>query len=103
MSFLNVYLQWRMNHYSGNWCAEHFIHVKAMRKVREVRAQLKEIMEQQKLQLFSIGTDWDIVRKCICSAYFHNAARYIRIYFYVFQFCVVVDFRMKCGFFFVLD
>lgn len=27
------------------------------------------------LQVVSSGTDWDIVRKCICSAYFHNAAR----------------------------
>ena len=46
-----------------------------MRKVREVRAQLKEIMEQQKMKLVSSGTDWDIVRKCVCAAFFHQAAR----------------------------
>ena len=46
-----------------------------MRKVREVRQQLKDIMDAQKLPLVSCGTDWDIVRKCICSAYFHQAAR----------------------------
>ena len=46
-----------------------------MRKVREVRQQLKDIMDQQKLPLVSSGTEWDIVRKCICSAYFHQAAR----------------------------
>ena len=61
--------------YSGQWCQDHFIHVKAMRKVREVRAQLKEIMEQQKMKLVSSGTDWDIVRKCVCAAFFHQAAR----------------------------
>lgn len=44
-------------------------------QVREVRQQLKEIMEQQKMDLVSSGTDWDIIRKCICSAYFHQAAR----------------------------
>lgn len=38
-----------------------------MRKVREVRQQLKDIVMQQKLELESCGTDWDIVRKCICS------------------------------------
>ena len=43
-----------------------------MRKVREVRAQLKEIMESQKVKLVSCGNDWDIVRKCICAAYFHQ-------------------------------
>ena len=37
-----------------------------------MRAQLKEIMESQKVKLVSCGNDWDIVRKCICAAYFHQ-------------------------------
>lgn len=41
----------------------------------QVREQLKEIMEQQKLPLESAAAEWDIVRKAICSAYFHNAAK----------------------------
>ncbi|XP_029464132.1 pre-mRNA-splicing factor ATP-dependent RNA helicase PRP16 isoform X3 [Rhinatrema bivittatum] len=44
-------------------------------KVREVRAQLKDIMVQQRMSLASCGTDWDIIRKCICAAYFHQAAK----------------------------
>ncbi|CAG9766149.1 unnamed protein product [Ceutorhynchus assimilis] len=75
LTFLNVYNQWKQNGYSAHWCNEHFIHIKAMRKVREVRQQLKDIVVQQKLEIKSCGTDWDIVRKCICSAYFHQAAR----------------------------
>lgn len=75
LTFLNVYNQWKQNNYSSHWCNEHFIHIKAMRKVREVRQQLKDIVVQQKLEIKSCGTDWDIVRKCICSAYFHQAAR----------------------------
>lgn len=46
-----------------------------MIKVREVRQQLKDILIQQKLKVTSCGSDWDIVRKCICSAYFYQAAR----------------------------
>ena len=42
---------------------------------REVRSQLFDIMKQQKFRMESSDTDWDIVRKAICSAYFHNAAR----------------------------
>ncbi|GBP35311.1 Probable pre-mRNA-splicing factor ATP-dependent RNA helicase mog-1 [Eumeta japonica] len=61
--------------YSSSWCTEHFVHAKAMRKVREVRQQLKDILQQQRLPLVSCGTDWDRVRKCICSAYFQHAAR----------------------------
>ncbi|KAJ7312208.1 hypothetical protein JRQ81_006590 [Phrynocephalus forsythii] len=75
LTYLNVYLQWKSNNYSTLWCSEHFIHAKAMRKVREVRAQLKDIMVQQRMSLASCGTDWDVVRKCICAAYFHQAAK----------------------------
>lgn len=32
-------------------------------------------MVQQRMSLASCGTDWDIVRKCICAAYFHQAAK----------------------------
>lgn len=63
------------NSYSSTWCDQHFIHVKAMRKVREVRSQLKDIMDSQKMEIVSSGTDWEVIRKCICSAYFHQAAR----------------------------
>merc|ERR1719228_2382382 len=75
LTYLHVYQQWKANGYSASWCADHFIHIKAMRKVREVRSQLKEIMEQQKMRMVSCGTDWDVIRKCICAAFFHQAAR----------------------------
>ncbi|XP_062404662.1 pre-mRNA-splicing factor ATP-dependent RNA helicase PRP16 isoform X1 [Sardina pilchardus] len=75
LTYLNVYLQWKNNNYSSVWCNEHFIHTKAMRKVREVRAQLKDIMVQQRMNMVSCGSDWDIIRKCICAAYFHQAAK----------------------------
>lgn len=75
LTYLNVYHLWKSNGYSSSWCNDHFIHAKAMRKVREVRQQLEEILKQQKMEVVSCGTDWDVVRKCICSAYFHQAAR----------------------------
>ncbi|KAF7995979.1 hypothetical protein HCN44_008734 [Aphidius gifuensis] len=75
LTFLHVYQQWKSNGYSSSWCNEHFVHAKAMRKVREVRQQLEDILKQQKMNVVSCGTEWDIVRKCICAAYFHQAAR----------------------------
>ena len=27
------------------------------------------------MKMTSIGTDWDVIRKCICAAFFHQAAR----------------------------
>lgn len=46
-----------------------------LKKAKEVRTQLLDIMQQQKIAITSSGSDWDIVRKAICSAYFHNAAK----------------------------
>ena len=61
--------------YRDDWCTKHFIHAKAMRKAQEVRSQLLDIMKAEKMPYTSCGTNWDVVRKCICSAYFHQAAR----------------------------
>lgn len=75
LTLLHVYTQWRMNGYKDSWCTGHFLHSKLLRKAREVRVQLEEIMQTQKLAVVSCGTDWDVVRKCICSGYFHQAAK----------------------------
>ncbi|TPX67350.1 hypothetical protein SpCBS45565_g03859 [Spizellomyces sp. 'palustris'] len=71
LTLLHVYTQWKVN----GWCTEHFVHPKAMRKAREVRTQLMDIMKTQRMELISCGNDWDVIRKCICSAYFHQSAR----------------------------
>ena len=54
---------------------KHFLHPKLLRKAREVRVQLEDIMKMQKMELVSAGTDFDIMRKAICAGYFHQAAR----------------------------
>ena len=75
LTLLNVYQLWKRAGCSGAWCSEHYVHVKAMRKAREVRTQLLEVMQKQGMPLTSCGHDWDVVRKAICSAYFYNSAR----------------------------
>ena len=46
-----------------------------MKKVREVRSQLVDICKQTNLPLQSCGSDWDTVRKAICSGYFYNSGK----------------------------
>ncbi|PAN14104.1 hypothetical protein PAHAL_2G384100 [Panicum hallii] len=75
LTLLNVYLQWKSNQYRGDWCNDHFLHVKGLRKAREVRSQLLDILKTLKIPLTSCHMEWDVVRKAICSAYFHNSAR----------------------------
>ncbi|KAF9420204.1 DEAH-box RNA helicase prp16, partial [Entomortierella beljakovae] len=75
LTLLNVYTQWRSHGYRDDWCLKHFVQPKAMRKAREVRSQLMDMMKSEKMPYVSCNTDWDIIRKCICSAYFHQAGR----------------------------
>ena len=75
LTLLNVYQQWKRSGYSVSWCNEHYVHSKAMRKAREVRSQLLDIMKKQRIRLVSCGASWDLVRQAICSAYFYNSAR----------------------------
>lgn len=64
-----------MFRYRDDWAARHFLHPKTLRKAREVRTQLLDIMKHQKLDIVPCGTDWDVIRRTICAAYFHQAAR----------------------------
>ncbi|KTW31793.1 uncharacterized protein T551_01054 [Pneumocystis jirovecii RU7] len=75
LTLLHVYSQWKSNGYRDEWCMKHFLHPKVMRRAREIRQQLMDIMKFQKMKYISCGSDWDVVRKCICSGYFHHAAR----------------------------
>lgn len=78
LTLLHVYTQWKSNGYSDNWAGRHFLHPKTLRKAREVRTQLLDIMKHQKLDIIPCGTDWDVIRKTICAAYFHQAGQFTR-------------------------
>ncbi|KAF8508472.1 P-loop containing nucleoside triphosphate hydrolase protein [Gautieria morchelliformis] len=75
LTLLNVFTQWKSHHFRDDWALKHFLHPKLLRKAREVRAQLEDIMKFQKMELYSAGTDFDILRKAITAGYFHQAAR----------------------------
>ncbi|KAF4757572.1 hypothetical protein FOZ63_013389 [Perkinsus olseni] len=76
LTLLYIYQQWRKHKGSAQWCAKHYLQVKALRKVAEVKSQLVDIVKQQKIELSTIGLgDWDVVRTAICAGYFHNAAK----------------------------
>lgn len=75
LTMLHVYSQWKVNGFSEVWCRRHFINAGSLRRAREIRTQLLDIMRAQKMDIVSSGTDWDVVRKCICSGYFHQAAK----------------------------
>ncbi|KAI9689676.1 MAG: DEAH-box RNA helicase prp16 [Bogoriella megaspora] len=75
LTLLHVYHQWKVNGRSEGWCTRHFLHPKVLRRAQEVRTQLVDIMAKVKMQVVSCGTDWDVIRRCICSGYYHQAAK----------------------------
>lgn len=75
LTLLHVYTQWKVNGHSDGWCIRHFLHPKALRRAKEIRDQIQDIMKTHKMAFTSCGTDWDIIRKCICSGYYHQAAK----------------------------
>ena len=75
LTLLNVYQQWYANGRKDNWCVRHFLHPKTLRRAEEIRNQLKDIMTSQKMVLVTAGYDTEIIRQCICSGYYHQAAK----------------------------
>ena len=75
LTLLNVYEKWKNNNYSSSWANDHYVYVKSLRKVKEVRQQILDIMKINHLELNSCENNWDIIRKCICSGYFNNATK----------------------------
>lgn len=57
------------------WSKSHYLNNISLVKAQEVRKQLLQISESAGLKLTTCGHDWNIVRKAICSAYFHQVAR----------------------------
>ena len=75
LTLLNVYNQWASNQFSSKWCEKYFLIYRSLVKAREIRNQLIKVMKKNKIPIISSGTNWDIVRKCICSAFAHQASK----------------------------
>ena len=75
LTLLNVFVQWRANKFSSQWCNKHFVQYKSLVKARDIRDQLLTILKSQDIPVTSSGKDWNIIKKCICSGFAHQAAK----------------------------
>ncbi|PXF49490.1 Pre-mRNA-splicing factor ATP-dependent RNA helicase PRP16 [Gracilariopsis chorda] len=74
LTLLHVYQRWIAGGSRAEWCAKHYISSKSMRKAREVREQLLDMVRAKKM-VESSCDDWDSIRKAIGFAFFYQAAR----------------------------
>ncbi|KAJ9437278.1 putative pre-mRNA-splicing factor ATP-dependent RNA helicase mog-1 [Diplonema papillatum] len=75
LTLLNAYQMFKMNGRSQRWCNDHFLNFKAIKRVEEVRVQLREIMQKKRKRVNSCGHDWDPVKKCLVAGYFPHCGQ----------------------------
>lgn len=75
LTLLNVYNGWKQNKFAKQWCFENFIQERSMRRAKDVRDQLLQIMGRYKHPVVSCGRDTQKVRQALCSGFFRNSAR----------------------------
>lgn len=51
LSLLNVYSQWVDNEYSSQWCTDHYVQVRSLRRARDIKEQLRGLMERVEVDI----------------------------------------------------
>ncbi|XP_057430987.1 probable pre-mRNA-splicing factor ATP-dependent RNA helicase DEAH9 [Lotus japonicus] len=73
VTFLNLYKGFHQSGKSSQWCHKNFVNYHAMKKVLEVREQLRRIAQRIGLVLKSCESDIQVVRKAVTAGFFANA------------------------------
>ncbi|XP_057829272.2 probable pre-mRNA-splicing factor ATP-dependent RNA helicase DEAH9 isoform X2 [Cryptomeria japonica] len=75
VTYLNVFEGFLRSNKSSQWCHKNLINYQAIKKVIEIRNQLKKLMQRLGLAIISCGTDMEAVRKAITSGFFSHACQ----------------------------
>nr|XP_043622202.1 probable pre-mRNA-splicing factor ATP-dependent RNA helicase DEAH9 isoform X2 [Erigeron canadensis] len=75
VTFLNVYKGFLQSNKSSKWCHRNCINYQAMKKVMEVREQLRKIAQRLGLSLKSCENDMQVLRRAVTAGFFANACR----------------------------
>lgn len=75
LTLLNVYNNWIENNCSLEWSNENYLLQKSLLKVDDIRKQLLEIMNEQKIKIVSCFDNMNLVKKCLVAGFFFNSSR----------------------------
>ncbi|XP_047969918.1 probable pre-mRNA-splicing factor ATP-dependent RNA helicase DEAH9 [Salvia hispanica] len=75
VTFLNVYRGYVESNKSSSWCHRNHINYHAMKKVDDVRKQLRRIAQRLGISLKSCDDNMQAVRKAVTAGFFSNACR----------------------------
>lgn len=75
VTYLNVYKGFLQSGKSSQWCHKNFVNYQAMKKVIEVREQLRRVAKRLGISLKSCERDMQILRKAVVAGFFANGCR----------------------------
>ncbi|KAF5760478.1 putative RNA helicase [Helianthus annuus] len=75
VALLKVYNSWKETSFSTQWCYENYIQVRSMKRARDIRDQLKGLLERVEIELTSNSGNLEAIKKAIASGYFPNSAK----------------------------
>ena len=78
LTLLNMYSQWEESGYSADWCYDHYVQLRSMKRARDIREQLASLAQRVELQLLSHplqSADYSPLLKAVTSGYFYQIAR----------------------------
>ncbi|XP_055388375.1 LOW QUALITY PROTEIN: uncharacterized protein LOC129616893 [Condylostylus longicornis] len=75
LTLLNVYNEWEEPNIASSFCRENFIQYRSMKRARDVRDQLVDLLEKTEVKQCSSGGDSESIRKAVTSGFFSHAAR----------------------------
>ncbi|XP_051124983.1 probable pre-mRNA-splicing factor ATP-dependent RNA helicase DEAH9 [Andrographis paniculata] len=73
ITFLNVYKGFMESGKSSNWCHKNHVNFHAMKKVDEIRKQLRRIVQRLGIPIKSCEGDVQAIRKAVTAGFFANA------------------------------
>lgn len=74
LTLLEVYNQWVETNFSTEWCFENFIQVRSMKRARDIREQIEDMMDRVEVELVS-SEDETQIRKALTSGFFYHTAK----------------------------
>ncbi|KAL9975893.1 hypothetical protein ACROYT_G013110 [Oculina patagonica] len=74
MTLLNIYRAYKAVNGNKEWCHQHFINSQTVKKVMDIRKQIRDICVRLDIPLSSCGKDTANIRHCLAMGLFMNAA-----------------------------
>mmetsp|Transcript_15244 Transcript_15244/g.32017 ORF Transcript_15244/g.32017 Transcript_15244/m.32017 type:complete len:1035 (+) Transcript_15244:77-3181(+) len=75
LTLMHVYKQWEETGFSLNWCMENYLQNRSLKRARDIREQLVDMLEKVEIEMTSNPNDIDGIRKSILSGFFYHTAR----------------------------